>query len=168
MPPFPDSDICRGIIDSLPIGLCVVDMQKKIVFWSDGAESITGHLRHEIIGHSCIAETLLHCDQPGCEFCHEDCPVARAIKTSSPAESLGFLHHKAGYEIPVRRRAAPVHNQHGSIIGAVETFEEMQPAASPDRRQDSMRLPVCVDDVKACRGGGPLAPPAAAAAAAAS
>jgi hypothetical protein len=59
-----------------------------------------------------------------------------------------------------------VHNQHGSIIGAVETFEEMQPAASPDRRQDSMRLPVCVDDVKACRGGGTEAPPAAAAAAA--
>ena len=75
MPPFHDSDICRGIIDSLPIGLCVVDMQKRIVFWSDGAECITGHLRHEVIGHSCIAETLLHCDQPGCEFCHEDCPA---------------------------------------------------------------------------------------------
>jgi len=59
-----DPEICRTILESLPAGLCVVDMQKKIVFWSDGAERITGHLRHEVIGHSCVSETLLHCDQP--------------------------------------------------------------------------------------------------------
>ena len=144
---FYDSDVCRSILESLPTGLCVVDMHKKIVFWSDGAERITGHPRHEVIGQSCVAETLLHCDQPGCEFCNEDCPVARAIKTSHPAEALGFLHHKAGHEVPVRIRAVPVHNQHGSIIGAVETFEELQPAASPDHREHSVRLPGYMDNV---------------------
>ncbi|MGC1451926.1 MAG: PAS domain-containing protein [Candidatus Sulfotelmatobacter sp.] len=147
MSSFHDADICRSIIDSLPTGLCVVDMQKRIVFWSDGAERIPAYLRHEVIGHCCIAEALLHCDQPGCEFCNEDCPVAHAIKTSHPAESIGFLHHKAGYEIPVRLRAVPVHNQHGSIIGAVETFEEIQSAATPDRREKSLRLTGCIDDV---------------------
>ena len=144
---FHDSDICRSILESLPAGLCVVDMQKKIVIWSDGAERITGHLRHDVIGHSCISETLLHCDQPGCEFCKEDCPVARAIKTSHPTESIGFLHHKTGYEIPVRVRAVPVHNQHGSIIGAVETFEELQSTAAPIHRDDSLTLPGCIDEV---------------------
>jgi hypothetical protein len=83
----------------------------------------------------------------GCEFCKEDCPIARAIKTSHPAEAIGFLHHKAGYEIPVRIRAVPVHNQRGSIIGAVETFEELQPAASPDHREHSLNLPGCIDNV---------------------
>ena len=122
-------------------------MQKKIVIWSDGAERITCHLRHDVIGHSCISETLLHCDQPGCEFCKEDCPVARAIKTSHPTESIGFLHHKTGYEIPVRVRAVPVHNQHGSIIGAVETFEELQQTAAPIHRDDSLTLPGCIDEV---------------------
>jgi len=144
---FHDSDICRSILESLPAGLCVVDMQKKIVIWSDGAELITGHLRHDVIGHSCISETLLHCDQPGCEFCKEDCPVARAIKTSHPTESIGFLHHKTGYEIPVRVRAVPVHNQHGSIIGAVETFEELQQSAAPIHRDGSLTLPGCIDEV---------------------
>ncbi len=144
---FHDADVCRSILDSLPTGLCVVDMQKKIVFWSTGAERITGHLRHEVIGHSCIAEALLHCDQPGCEFCKEDCPVARAIKTSHSAESIGFLHHKAGYEIPVRLHAVPVHNQHGSIIGAVEMFEELQLASSHNHRDQNMTLPGCVDEV---------------------
>jgi diguanylate cyclase (GGDEF)-like protein/PAS domain S-box-containing protein len=111
----------------------VVDTHKRIIFWSDGAERITGHLRHEVIGRSCIAEPLLHCDQPGCEFCSEECPLARAMKTSQPADASGFLHHKAGHEIPVRVRAVPVHNQHGSIIGAVETIEEVQPVVTAGR-----------------------------------
>jgi hypothetical protein len=31
---------------------------------------------------------------PGCEFCHQECPHARAIKTSHPAESTGYPHHQ--------------------------------------------------------------------------
>ncbi len=148
MSPFlSDSEICRGILESLPAGLCVVDLGKKIVLWSDGAERITGRLRHEVIGHSCISETLLHCDQPGCEFCREDCPVARAMKTSQSAEANGFLHHKAGHEIPVRVRAVPVHNQHGSIVGAVETFEELQPTADSKERGENTALASCIDEV---------------------
>src|ERR1700751_948150 len=145
MSPFDDSEICRNILEILPTGMCVTDVHKKIVFWSNGAERITGHMRHEVIGHSCIAEPLLHCDQPGCEFCGENCPLARAIKTSHPAEATGILRHKAGYELPVRIRAVPVRNEHGSIIGALETFEELQQAANPDRGEPSRRLPDCID-----------------------
>jgi len=116
-------------------------------YWSDGAERITGHRRHEVIGHSCASEPLSHCDQPGCEFCNQDCPVARAIKTSHSTEAIGFLHHKTGYEIPVRIRAVPVHNQHGSIIGAVETFEELQQTAAPIDQDETLQLPGGIDPV---------------------
>jgi PAS domain S-box-containing protein len=126
MAAFEDPEICRNMLENLPVGLCVVDLRKRIVFWSSGAERVTNHLRHEVLGHSCIAEPLLHCDQPGCEFCDEHCPVARAMKTSQAVDSTGFLRHKDGHEIPVRIRAVPVHNQHGSIIGALSTFEELQ------------------------------------------
>ena len=143
---FDDFEICRGILESLPVGLCVVDLQKKIVLWSDGAERLTGHLRHEVLGHSCIAEALLHCDQPGCEFCGEECPLARAMKSAQPAEAAGFLHHKKGHEIPVRLRAVPIHNGHGSIIGAVETFEDCQ-FADPGECDHQLKMPSCVDEV---------------------
>ena len=143
---FDDSEICRGILERLPIGVCVIDVQKKIVLWSDGAERLTGHLRHEVVGHSCIGEALLHCDQPGCEFCGEECPLARAMKTAQPAEALGFLHHKAGHDIPVRLRAVPVHNSRGSIIGAVEAFEDRQSAAL-DQGEHKFKIPGCIDAV---------------------
>ena len=143
---FDDPEICRSILENLPSGLCVVDLQKKIVFWSTGAERITGHLRHDVVGHCCVGEALLHCDQPGCEFCHEECPLARSMKTSQPAEAVGLLHHKAGHEIPIRVRAVPVRNARGSIIGALETFEDQQ-AVNLDHRDDRPAVPGSVDDV---------------------
>jgi diguanylate cyclase (GGDEF)-like protein/PAS domain S-box-containing protein len=144
---FDDLEICRGILESLPTGLCVVDLQKRIVFWSNGAERITGHRRHEVIGHSCIAEPLLHCDQPECEFCNQASPIIRAIKTAHAAESVGFLHHKAGHEIAVHVQAVPIHNEHGSIIGALETFAELHPFANLDRRESVYHAPGPTDGV---------------------
>jgi diguanylate cyclase (GGDEF)-like protein/PAS domain S-box-containing protein len=130
-----EPEVWRGILESLPIGVCVLDLQKKIILWSDGAERITGHLRHEVIGRSCVSDPILHCDQPGCEFCSDECLLAQAMKTAHRVESMGMLHHKAGYEIPIRARAVPVHNEHGSIIGAVETFEENKEVNHPEARE---------------------------------
>lgn len=144
---FDDSDVSRNILESLPTGVCVLDMQKRIVLWSDGAERITGHLRHEVLGRCCIAEPLLHCDQPGCEFCSEECPLARAMKTSHDAEAAGVLYHKDGHEIPVRVRAVPVHSGHGAIVGAVEVFEDLQPSSKSDRVASSAQIPEFLDRV---------------------
>lgn len=144
MSAFDEFDVCRNILESLLTGGCVVDMQKKIVLWSDGAERITGHLRHEVIGRSCVGKAVLHCQQPGCEFCSEECPLASAIKTAHPVEASGFLQHKSGYEVPVRICAIPVHNPHGSIIGAVETFDELE---QNDLHSTEKSLPGSVDDV---------------------
>jgi len=146
MSPFQDPEILRSVLESLPTGLCILDMQKKIVLWSAGAERITGHLRHEVVGRGCVGEPLLHCDQQDCEWCSEDCPLARAIKTAHPIEATALLRHRAGYEIPVRVCAVPVHNAHGSIIGAVETFEELH-AVTVDQREGSAMVPGSVDDI---------------------
>jgi diguanylate cyclase (GGDEF)-like protein/PAS domain S-box-containing protein len=145
---FEEPDIYHGILESLSTGLCIIDLQKRIVLWSEGAERITGRRRHEVMGHSCIGQPLLHCDHKDCEWCHEDCPLARAMKTSQPAESLAFVYHKRGYEIPVWVRATPVRNVHGSIMGAVATFEEPQSAMSADHREpDGASHPGCLDEI---------------------
>jgi len=66
------------------------------------------------------------------------------MKTAHPVEASGFLNHKSGYEVPVRIRAVPVHNLHGSIIGAVETFDELE---QNDLQSTEKSLPGSVDDV---------------------
>jgi len=146
MSAFDDSEICRTILENLPTGLCVVDIHKRILFWSSGAERITGHLRHDVLGHCCTEEALLHCDEHPAETCRDECPLARAMKTAQPADAVSFLQHKAGYEIPVRVRAVPLRNVHGSIIGAIETFED-QPAVTPDHRPGSAEAAGAIDQV---------------------
>jgi len=50
MPHFEDPEIYRDILDGLQIGVSVLDLHKKIVFWSDGAEQITGYARIDVLG----------------------------------------------------------------------------------------------------------------------
>jgi PAS domain S-box-containing protein/diguanylate cyclase (GGDEF)-like protein len=144
--PLEKSDICRDILEKLPTALCVFDMDKRIVLWSDGAERVTGYARHEAIGRICVAEPLSHGGSNECEFCGKDSPASRTIRTSHAIESTGFLHHKAGHELPVIIRAVPIRNAHGSIIGAVQTLEE-KAAASLDHQHQAQKVPGCVDDV---------------------
>ena len=44
MSAFDDFDACRNILESLLTGVCIVDMQKKIVFWSQ----VKSHLREAL------------------------------------------------------------------------------------------------------------------------
>jgi diguanylate cyclase (GGDEF)-like protein/PAS domain S-box-containing protein len=147
MATFDDPDLYHGILEGLSSGVCVIDLQKRMVLWSDGAEQITGRRRHEVIGHSCVGEPLLHCDHQDCEWCNEDCPLAQAMKTSQPIETLAFVFHKQGHEIPVHVRATPVRNAHGSIIGAAATFEEQQPILSTCHCGESGNRPGYVDEI---------------------
>jgi PAS domain S-box-containing protein len=61
MPSSQDPEIYRNTLDGFQIGVSVFDLQKKIVFWSDGAEKITGHARIDVLGHSCAENILLRC-----------------------------------------------------------------------------------------------------------
>jgi PAS domain-containing protein len=56
---FKDPKIYRAILDGLQIEVSVLDMDGKIVFWSYGAEQITGDARSDILGHCCAENILL-------------------------------------------------------------------------------------------------------------
>lgn len=143
---FHDSEICRNILETLQAGVCVLDLENKIVFWSDGAERITGFLRHEVVGHPATANILEHCNQKKCESCGEACPLGSALRNARPAETACWLHHKSGHQIAVRLHSAPVRDGHGSIVGVAEDFGEEQ-VASLDHHEDGLKAPGCVDEI---------------------
>lgn len=157
MSSFQDPAIYRDILDGLQIGVCVLDLHKNIVFWSDGAEQITGYARIDVLGRSCTESILQHCNQTACEMCAEKCPMAVALHDCKPLETMSYIHHKAGYRSQVRAWAIPLRDKHGSIIGIIQTFEDEAPAHSPDRddrRMDDRRIDDrrmkergCLDDV---------------------
>ena len=139
MPAFQDPEIYRDILDGLQIGVSVLDLQKKIVFWSDGAEQITGYSRIEVLGHSCTDNILLHCNQSSCEMCSNQCPIASALRAAKPLEAVSFIHHKSGHRTPVHTWAIPLRDKHGSIIGVIQTFEAEVAINGPDPNDQSRK-----------------------------
>jgi len=118
----------RAILESLPNGVYVVDRERKILFWNDGAENITGYLRQEVIGHYCPDNLLMHCDATYHCLCGEECPLLDTIHDGRPRDAQVFLRHKDGERVPVRVRSVPLRDAAGSIIGAVETFDQQHSA----------------------------------------
>ena len=146
MQEFQDWEICRSILESLPSGLCVVDLQKRVVFWSDGAERITGYLRHEVVGRDWLSNILPHCDKLKSQPCPENCPIDSAIRTAQRIEGPGFIHHKDGHKLQLPVTAIAIHNAHGSIIGAVQTFDDHHQPEHPEHRENALKLSGCLDE----------------------
>jgi GGDEF domain-containing protein len=88
VPAFEDPNIRQGLLDSLQVGVCVIDLQRKIVFWSDGAEPITRNLRREVVDRPSAGRTLSQCDCNPCEACSSECPVGAAIQALESFEDL--------------------------------------------------------------------------------
>jgi diguanylate cyclase (GGDEF)-like protein/PAS domain S-box-containing protein len=145
MPHFKDPEIYRDILDSLQIGVSVLDLEKRIIFWSDGAEKITGYARIDVLGHPCTDNILLHCNQNSCETCVEDCPLVAVLHDARPVESMGSIHHKSGYWTPVHSWAIPLRDEHGSIIAIIQTFESEFAVNGPDPNDRSMKDRGCLD-----------------------
>jgi two-component system, cell cycle response regulator len=147
MPAFQDPDTYRDILDGLQIGVSVLDLQKKIVFWSDGAEHITGYSRIDVLGPSCAENILQHCNQKSCEMCAEGCPLSAALRDSKPMEAMTFIHHKSGHRTQVHTWAIPLRDKHGTLIGIIQTFEGEFALGSHSPQDRGMREQGCVDEV---------------------
>ena len=147
MPAIQDPETYRDILNELQIGVSVLDLQKKIVFWSDGAERITGYTRIAVLGHSCAENILLHCNQSSCEMCIESCPMAAALHEARAVEAMNVIHHKSGHRVPVRAWAIPLRDKRGSIIGIIQTFEEEFALATPDPNNRNMKEQGWLDEV---------------------
>jgi diguanylate cyclase (GGDEF)-like protein/PAS domain S-box-containing protein len=147
MPAFRDPETYRDILDGLQIGVSVLDLQKTIVFWSNGAEHITGYARMDVLGHSCTENILLHCNQTSCEMCTGKCPLTTALHDAKPVEAVSFIHHKSGHRAAVHTWAIPLRDKHGSIIGIIQTFEGEFAVNGPNPNDLSMKERGWLDDV---------------------
>ena len=122
---------CQGILEDLPIGVYVVDLERRILFWNRWAERISGYHGHEVIGRACMDNLLMHCDENHASRCGAGCPLLRTMHDGRIREEHLLLRHKDGQQVPVRVRSTPLRDANGVIIGAVEVFDERRPHAEP-------------------------------------
>ncbi|MGH9500028.1 MAG: diguanylate cyclase domain-containing protein [Terriglobales bacterium] len=141
MPALLNSEIFQTVLETLQTGVYLVDTNRRIVFWNDGAERITGYLRHQVLGHFCRENILMYCDENSCGLCGSACPLSETMHEGRPREARVYFRHKLGHQVPVHLRVVPIRDDHGSIIGAAESFDEQV----ADSHDDDLAPYGCLD-----------------------
>ncbi len=131
-----NAEIFRAALESLQTGVCMVDRDRKISFWNDGAERITGYLRQDVLGRFCGEILLIKFHENRAAICEHACPLLAAMRDGQARESRVYFRHKSGYAVPISLRAFPIRDVHGHVIGAAESFVE-RPCESTRRRPES-------------------------------
>ncbi len=140
-----DPALHRALLDQLEAGIYIVDRERRILYWNSGAERISGYLAHEVSGHFCHGDLLMHCDSDGGVLCGRGCPLSAVMQDARPRECTVFLRHRQGHRVPVYVRSRAICDAGGAAIGAVEVFEE---AVAPARGGLSALQPFgCLDPV---------------------
>jgi len=117
-----EAEFYLHLLDSLTDGVYFVDQQRQISYWNKAAERLSGYSAAEVIGRCCADNLLRHVDDNGRELCLQGCPLAATINDGQLREAAVYMHHKFGHRVPVFVRAAPMRDNNGRIIGAVEIF----------------------------------------------
>jgi len=112
------------LLDEVGEGVYFTDRQRRITFWNQAAERISGFSRKEVLGQKCSANILVHVDDRGRSMCRGLCPLARTLRDGRMRRSEIYLHHKDGHRVPVQVRAFPLLDEAGKIAGAAEFFTD--------------------------------------------
>ncbi len=118
------------ILDCLTDGVYVCDRDRRIVYWNQSAERITGWRSEDVVGRACREGILNHIDKDGHQLCGEEyCPLHRAMITgvTTNVPIIVFALCRDGRRVPTQVTTAPFRNEAGEVIGAVETFRDVSP-----------------------------------------
>ena len=116
------------VLNSLPDGAYITDVDRRIVFWNHAAERITGWTKAEVENRTCYDNLLVHVDKDNHKLCgHEHCPLHRSIVTNQPSSgaSLVFAKVRSGGRVPVEVSVAPIRNHEGAVVGGIEIFRDL-------------------------------------------
>ncbi|MFO7585655.1 MAG: sensor domain-containing diguanylate cyclase [Anaerolineales bacterium] len=132
-------DFYKSLVDNLFDGVYFVDTDRRITYWNQGAERITGYQADQVVGRFCRDNILNHCTENGEELCLVKCPLTKCLNSGSETEAEVFLHHADGHRVPVLIRVSPI-LENGQIIGAVEIFSNSSRLMQARRRAQEMEL----------------------------
>jgi len=115
----------RDIVDNSHNGVCVLDLERTIVYWNHGAERISGYTATDVLGRHCYDNILVHVDSEGRAMCGDaSCPAAWSMRQDAPCDMEVYLLHREGYRVPVLSSTKPLKEANGVTTGAVEIFNE--------------------------------------------
>lgn len=118
----PDVNI---LLNSIYDGIYIVNREREILFWNEGAERITGYSKEEVLNKKCADNILNHIDENGNNLCSSHCPLMESMLYDKRTEAKIYPLSKDNKKFPVSTRVSPIKDSGGNIIGAIEIFRDI-------------------------------------------
>lgn len=139
-----DDDLAfyRFVVESVPIAVATVDSEFRITSFNAWAEKLTGYQREEVLGRSC-----------GEVFrggrCGAHCPLKSVFEKEAPLLQVdSTVVTKTGETLPVKMSTAGLYDEHGRLLGGLESFQDIRKLKEMEQEQQNL-LSMLAHDMKA-------------------
>ena len=111
-------DFC-ALMDDLPLGISILDLDFRIVFVNHVFEALTGYCVSDARGIPC-------CHIVRSRDCVINCPGLSVTQGKSPICIESDIITRDRQRLPVRITVAPLVDAHGTVTGYIETLENIR------------------------------------------
>lgn len=129
--------LVEGIIEGSPIPMFVINRDHRIIFWNRACSDLTGCKGADMIGtdthylpfyqekRPMIADLIVDLDKVGLEHYYGKKRVQQAAMIEGAFEAYDFYENLGGKRRHLYFLAAPIHNENGETIAAIETLQDV-------------------------------------------
>ncbi len=127
----------EGIIEGSPIATFVIDKNHKIILWNKACTELTGFEGREMIGtsrqyepfynekRSVIADVIVDNDMEGLKKYYGKRQMQPSTVVKGAFEAVDYYENLGGKRRHLYFLAAPIYDEKGEIIAAVETLQDV-------------------------------------------
>lgn len=137
----------KELIDNVQDGVYFTDTRRKIIYWNNASETITGYTSEDIVGCHCFNNILLHIDDNARELCKGGCPLEKTIRDGKSRKADVYLHHRDGHRVPVRIKTVPLKDENGNTVGGAEFFRDISSQEASRQRLDELQKLALLDSL---------------------
>lgn len=129
--------LAEGIIEGSPIPMFVINRDHRIIFWNRACADLTGCKGEDMIGtdthyrpfyrdkRPMIADLIVDLDTAGLEHYYGKKRVQQAAMIEGAYEAYDFYENLGGKRRHLYFLAAPIYNESGETIAAIETLQDV-------------------------------------------
>ena len=116
-----------SLIDEIPLGIVVLDTQRRIVLINRAFEALSGFSMEDARGISCF-----HIMRS--KLCIQKCPLKKLDSNSESISVESDMINKERQLIPVLINLSPIRDAEGNLAGFLETVEDLRPFKEVDSK----------------------------------
>jgi len=126
------------VMDNLYDAVWILDTERRITHWNEGAEKLTGYTAAEMLGTDCKDKAPVHVDEKGVNLCDSICPLLETDSLRDIREVQVYIRHKEGHLVPAHARMVPLRDADGHITGAAEIFSDRSVGNEIEKRLEHL------------------------------